>query len=696
MEVIMVLRSPKVFSAVHVFIIVLSLSSSPLAQTPRNLLGIHQTTAPEPQWTEVLWTPHVADRFFEKLGVEAQLGRVFTAGDYRPDAPRVVILSHKLWRNRFGADPAIIGRVISLDGKAHTVVGVMPEGFYSAPDLWTPHWFNAEEKYHSEEKKQAAEELEKNALALIDELVAEAMTLRLAENRVYVLTVMSDVLWARDEGRARALVRKAMDQVVAHMRELKEKATEEDWERFDSRYHHYMVSNLLAKRDAKLALDFLQQTRPLGPKERQRQQKNLEVSLASQIAESDSQTALRIAEEYLNSKLDSRVIDFWSELLRKDPKAASMLTRRIIANLKSQDILADYNLSGVVYLVVDVLRARVNEIADARNNPDATNATRLDSAEIQKAYRDALEIIVAAALKVTPAQLLDYLREVGRALNPPPRNLLTLVQTFLPEIEKHLPSRALEVRAKLAQFDEALNSLPAPQSPSLEDLKNRLKDLENTLENKSPDELIAMAESQEELKYALYIEAAGKLIIQGDTARARQILKDFLPDSAELERLRLFANEFFEAMKPFIARIEEKGREREWEQATKEGKLGEARIQVEARLSLAADSLNLDPNRGFEILGSAIDNLNTLSVALTAMNKFDQSGAPSLFSSNAGNSEMFLSDLSTINLATGLNERLCAFARKDINRTVALLNRLQVNEVRLMICLRLLNSILRA
>src|SRR6266540_3588483 len=76
---------------------------------------------------EALWAHHVADRFFETLGVRAQLGRVFNAGDYGPDAPRVAILSHKLWRNRFGADPAVIGRAVSLDGQPHTVVGVMLE-----------------------------------------------------------------------------------------------------------------------------------------------------------------------------------------------------------------------------------------------------------------------------------------------------------------------------------------------------------------------------------------------------------------------------------------------------------------------------------------------------------------------------------------------------------------------------------------
>jgi hypothetical protein len=583
----MTLKSRNFFSAVHVFSIVLSLVSSPLAQMPRNLLGIHQMTVQEPLRTE--------------------------------------------------------------------------------------------------EEKKAAEELEKKALALIDVLVAEAMSLRLAENRVYFLTVMSDGLWARDEGRARALVRQAMDQVVAYLRELKEKATEEDWERFDL-YYYQMISSRLANRDARLTLAFLQQTRPLWPKERKRQQKNLELTMASQLAERDPESALRIAEEYLNSKLDNQVIYFWSELLRKDSKAASLLTRRIIANLKSQDILADSNSSDVLYRAAEFLRVYVNGIAKERNNPDVTNATRFGSAEIKNAYLDVLEVIVTAALKVAPAQLWGHLQEMKRAGNPTTLNLRTLVKAFLPDIEKHLPSRAPAVRSKLAQFDEALKSLPAPQPFSFTDFGNTVKDLDDTLKNKSPDEVIAMAaEIPVELKYALYIEAAGKLIEQGDTARARQILKDFLPD-----------NEYLEAMKPFIAMMEVKTRERAWEEAIKEGKLGEARTQLEARLSLALDSLSLDPNRGFDILGSAIDSLNTLSIEMTSMNKYDQRGAPFLFPSIAGNNEMTLSDFSSINLATELIERLFYFARKDINRTMALLNGLQVTEVRLAIFMELLNRILRA
>ncbi len=63
------------------------------------------------------------------LGVSAALGRALTPGDDREGAPPVVVLSHALWRARFGATPDILGRTLSLGGQAYTVVGVLPERF---------------------------------------------------------------------------------------------------------------------------------------------------------------------------------------------------------------------------------------------------------------------------------------------------------------------------------------------------------------------------------------------------------------------------------------------------------------------------------------------------------------------------------------------------------------------------------------
>ena len=67
----------------------------------------------------------------------------------RPEAPKVVILSHDLWRYHYGADSQIIGRTVLIDGLPHTVVGVMPPGFWLAKwpsRIWIPYFFSAEEK----------------------------------------------------------------------------------------------------------------------------------------------------------------------------------------------------------------------------------------------------------------------------------------------------------------------------------------------------------------------------------------------------------------------------------------------------------------------------------------------------------------------------------------------------------------------
>jgi predicted permease len=67
------------------------------------------------------------------------VGRVFTDADDRPGASSAVLISHSLWRSRFGADAGVIGRVIRLDGQPRTVAGVLPsETVFPAGDVWVP------------------------------------------------------------------------------------------------------------------------------------------------------------------------------------------------------------------------------------------------------------------------------------------------------------------------------------------------------------------------------------------------------------------------------------------------------------------------------------------------------------------------------------------------------------------------------
>ena len=83
----------------------------------------------------------VSSEFFPLLGVKPLLGRTLTDADDRPKAPRVVVLSHRLWESRFGGDPKVVGRAIKINDLPAEVVGVMPAGFrflYQDIDMWGP------------------------------------------------------------------------------------------------------------------------------------------------------------------------------------------------------------------------------------------------------------------------------------------------------------------------------------------------------------------------------------------------------------------------------------------------------------------------------------------------------------------------------------------------------------------------------
>jgi putative ABC transport system permease protein len=78
--------------------------------------------------------------FFDVLGVPAAIGRAFQPGEDQSGRERVAVLSDRLWRRRFGADPAIVGQTILLDSQGFMVVGIMPGSFDFpvANDIWTP------------------------------------------------------------------------------------------------------------------------------------------------------------------------------------------------------------------------------------------------------------------------------------------------------------------------------------------------------------------------------------------------------------------------------------------------------------------------------------------------------------------------------------------------------------------------------
>src|SRR6266542_956676 len=93
---------------------------------------------------EAVQATRVSGNFFSALGVGAVAGRTLTEDDDKASSPQpVAVISYKFWKSRFGLDPGVVGRKITLDDFPFTIVGVAPPGFFGFevgfnPDVWWP------------------------------------------------------------------------------------------------------------------------------------------------------------------------------------------------------------------------------------------------------------------------------------------------------------------------------------------------------------------------------------------------------------------------------------------------------------------------------------------------------------------------------------------------------------------------------
>ena len=104
-------------------------------------LGVRQVGA---EVSKPLTVEYVTGNYFSTLGVRTFGGRLFTAGDDKPSATPVVVMSHHTWQAEYGANPSVVGAPLVVEGHPFTVVGIAPPGFFGEtlhgdpPDLWVP------------------------------------------------------------------------------------------------------------------------------------------------------------------------------------------------------------------------------------------------------------------------------------------------------------------------------------------------------------------------------------------------------------------------------------------------------------------------------------------------------------------------------------------------------------------------------
>jgi putative ABC transport system permease protein len=98
---------------------------------------------------ERLRAAQVTPNFFQLLGTQPAAGRLFDAADGQSGSGKLAVVSQAMWRERLNSDPAVVGRVVRLDGEDHTIVGVLPAGFQftllGRVDVWRPLVFSPDD-----------------------------------------------------------------------------------------------------------------------------------------------------------------------------------------------------------------------------------------------------------------------------------------------------------------------------------------------------------------------------------------------------------------------------------------------------------------------------------------------------------------------------------------------------------------------
>lgn len=424
----------------------------------------------------------------------------------------------------------------------------------------------------AEDQEKEKAEREKNAYRLLDQVIAEAQTLRLTENRVRVQITAADLLWDSNQGRARSLFAQAADG-VAELNRNQQNTNNRRGGGPPNRSFQLRQELVLAaaRHDAQLAYQLLASTKAPAPaieldqNARNRFQlsadDNLEQALLGRVAALDPKFAATNAEQMMDKgKFPRSLPEVLNQLQKQDADAAAKLADKTVKKLQAANMLTNNDAANLAQLL---LMAGPRP-ADASANGTATNTTIASTAGAsvgrtpvldQSAYVDLLGNVVDLALKGTPVTQSNPRpaglgRGVGRSGGPAntggntqstptdaeleqngARRLLAGLQRSLPLVDQYLPSKSAQVRQKLAEVGISTNS-PMIFVQTLSALQG----------DPTADALVqAAATAPPQMQTRLYQQAAFKALEDGDTARAADRDR---PLASERSRRRNAAHRF--------------------------------------------------------------------------------------------------------------------------------------------------------
>ncbi|HKO96317.1 MAG TPA: hypothetical protein VJU86_04960 [Pyrinomonadaceae bacterium] len=600
-----------------------------------------------------------------------------------------------------------------------------------------------EQTAQQKEEKEAAE---KKATDLLEQIVGQVQLLKLPENRIRVEIAAGNLLWKRNEGRARSLLMLAGEGVAEMNR-----GADGNVQRRAAQLRQELILTV-AQHDAALAYQLLATTKPLTPADSANDSRrfspdaNLEENLLARVAVIDPKLAAqKVEEELTKGQYPNTLAQVLSRLRSQDKEAAAKLSAKVVSKLQTENILANVQAQA---LAVNLLRGGP-VAAQAVANPTATQTTTAMSGSAgvlsESSFQELLNTVIDAALRATPQPATNQgvannsggrnngrgrgnfgaaqnatqtpLSE-GQLAQQNARRLLARVQVILPQVDQYLPSRATAVRNKLTELGMASTQrMPLTQMNTL-------------MREGTTDSLLAAApEAPTALQSRIYQQAAQKALDEGNPERARQIANDHL-DAASRERVlqkvdfqliakKIEANNLDEMRQQLATLPSDDERidfllqlaaQAQWATGDQQPALvakGDKKLalqflteaqrlsmrrasnyqQFDQQLRVASALAEVDPARSFDMLDPGISQLNELLSAAAVLSGFEvnifrDGELPLEASSGLGS------------MITRYGQVLATLAKTDFARAESSANKFQLAEARVLSQLAIVRNVL--
>ena len=462
--------------------------------------------------------------------------------------------------------------------------------------------------------------IEKKALDLLDSLTDQVLNLHAPANRMRAEIAVGDLLWSRDEKRARTLFTAALAQLTARIADLDYGDQDVYAEITRVSQSRQELVMRIAGHDPDLAIAALKQTRLPDNNARGRStwtfqnEANLEVTLANVIAPKDPVAALKLARSSLSRGISWNVIAFLNPLYQKDASVAQSFYQEIVAKIKDENIGRSPDLANNAWNLLNSFQP-----------PQADEDT----------YRD--------LLNSTLGYVLTANRETQTGMTMA-QNFYYQLERIKPLVEKYAPARAAELRDWSRGVERTLD----PQVKMYQDLRK-------VSENGTVDDMLALAARYPpEFQNLLYQNAAWKALNNGDAAKAKEII-EMVPDPVQrrqmLEQLENQAANALEGNNKIVEarRLADKAKtiDRKIEilirtagelaaSGDKKGSLDllneakalvastpQSAAQMNAQLRLAQAFIKADPDQSFALLQPLVMKVNELVSAAVLLDGID-------------------------------------------------------------------------